>query len=85
MRILGGLVNFFNFLKQIREKKRYSKIFFALPLGLLGLANKFNSRMRLAEGFFLPFLAAEWLHYRRRAPTGRQPAARGVGVRKPIW
>ena len=34
-----------------------------------------NSRMRLAKGFFLPFLAAEWLHYRRRAPTGRQPAA----------
>ena len=24
--------------------------------------------MRLAKGFFLPFLAAEWLHYRCRPP-----------------
>ena len=30
--------------------------------------------MRLAKGFFLPFLAAEWLHYRRRPPIGNQPA-----------
>ena len=34
-----------------------------------------NSRMRLAKGFFLFFLAAEWLHYRRRPPTGGRPAA----------
>ena len=31
--------------------------------------------MRLAKGFFLPFLAAEWLQYRRRPPTAGQPPA----------
>ena len=28
------------------------------------------SRMRIAKGFFAPFLVAEWLHYCRRPPTG---------------
>ena len=31
-----------------------------------------HSRIRLAKSFFSPFLGAEWLHYRRRAPTGGQ-------------
>ena len=36
-----------------------------------------HSRMRSAKGFFLPFFVAEYVHYHRRPPTGRQPA--GVG------
>ena len=51
---------------------------FAEPLGDVNCnSNEIsisNSRMRLAKGFFLLFLAAEWLHYRCRAPTGDQPA-----------
>ena len=40
--------------------------------------------MRLAKGFFLPFLAAEWLLYRCRAPTGGQPPANRPEFTEPV-
>ena len=40
--------------------------------------------MRSAKSFFLSFLAAEWLHYRRRPPTGCQPAVGGQEFTKPV-
>ena len=58
---------------------------FAEPVGEINCSRNHtsssNSRMRLAKGFFLPFLAAEWLQYRCRAPTARRPA----GVRGACW
>ena len=40
--------------------------------------------MRLAKGFFLPFLAAEWLLYRCRPPTGGQPPANRPEFAEPV-
>ena len=52
---------------------------FAEPVGDVNCSDastiNSNSQMRLANDFFLSFLAAKWLHYRRRPPTARQPAA----------
>ena len=52
---------------------------FAEPVGNINCSTTSimisNSRMRLAKGFFLPFIAAEYVNYCRRAPSGRHPAA----------
>ena len=61
---------------------------FAEPVGDVNCSSSStinsNSRMRLAKGFFLPFLAAEWLHYRRRPPTGGHRPAMGPLFAKPL-
>ena len=40
--------------------------------------------MRLAKGFFLPFLAAEWLLYRCRPPTAGRPGANRPEFAEPV-
>ena len=72
---------FFQF-KKLKIDKKAKKFFRDRPARWRARRTSFNSRMRLAKGFFLPILAAGMGQFFYRPATAQRPAGLGLGFSK---